>query len=293
MVLWCSRHGLVGHDSRDCADPSFLDTARLQVPMARRRQGSVYRVDWHQVHQWNRSITVDHHHLPGVLLEITQHKQQYLVHTLWTLSVRSRKGLISVTEVQRQLVFCLGFQGSSNTSSHSMHVYGVPSWNTAKHSNNAWPPRQPRNVRPSVVLSTDLTGHQLDPYSGCRQAQPPHCYQARIQEMHGSARPRPCSLCYRNQSWRCRLRSKMHIRDGYQWHEGYPLAAQKATSVLWGAGIARQSAPFDVEKAVKVAGYIPDVPGARGCFAVSPITSRSTTRRGVSRCSFLSQRKTL
>ena len=52
---------------------------------------------------------------------------------------------------------------------------------------------------------------------------------------------------------------EMHIRDRYRWHDSYALAVRKATtSVLGGgAGIARQNAPFELDKAVKVAGGAP------------------------------------
>ena len=47
---------------------------------------------------------------------------------------------------------------------------------------------------------------------------------------------------------------EMHIKAGHPWTDSHALAVRKATtSVLRGAGVARQSAPFDLDKALAVA----------------------------------------
>ena len=61
----------------DWADLSLLDTARLEIQTEKKgelRIGKTLKIG-------GAPITVDHHHLPRVFLEITEYKQ----HTCWTL----------------------------------------------------------------------------------------------------------------------------------------------------------------------------------------------------------------
>jgi len=56
---------------------------------------------------------------------------------------------------------------------------------------------------------------------------------------------------------------EMHIKAGYPWTDSHALAIRKATtSVLRGAGVARQSAPFDFNKALAAAADVAAVKGA-------------------------------
>ena len=76
---------------------------------------------------------------------------------------------------------------------------------------------------------------------------------------------------------------EMHIRGGYQWRESHALAARKATtSVIRVAGVARQSALFDLDTRRA---------GDRSLPSLFPVSSRSTTRFGVFLCGSLSPKE--
>ena len=135
----------------------------LRFQCRERRQGCV---EWHQVHHWSRSVTVDHLHLPRV-----QHNQKYL---FWDV-LATRNGVISVTAVQRAAA-CMS--GISCVFRHIKPFNARLCGAIVAHSKTRRRTHRhhvsQETSHPSVVCATDLTGPiKWDSYVGCWQTERP------------------------------------------------------------------------------------------------------------------------